>query len=319
MPNYTVVAIDTGNKNIKVPHAEPFTSGLIKHGPSAPPVSAETLKLDGNYFSLTETRIPAMFDKTKTEDFYILTLFGIARELLASSGAKDQKYLRRDICLATGLPPTHLQELKEKYVAYFGRSGKRVCFEYNDVTFDIRIGRVEVFPQGYAAMVPYLGETKNKARSYIIDIGGYTTDVIKLKRGGEPDLEFCESFNTGIIKLFDKIERTVRNSFRVELDDYMVDSILRGQMQGAAAIQKAAKQVRREFASTLIHSLAEKGVDLTLSYPVFIGGGASLLKEDIITQLECDEYKFVDDVRANAQGYELLAKAKLIRESRSEG
>ena len=34
--NPLVIAVDTGNKNIKTPHTEPFNSGLICHGAIPP-------------------------------------------------------------------------------------------------------------------------------------------------------------------------------------------------------------------------------------------------------------------------------------------
>ena len=43
MANLLVVAVDTGNKNIKTPHTEPFNSGLICHGNIPPAIKADTL------------------------------------------------------------------------------------------------------------------------------------------------------------------------------------------------------------------------------------------------------------------------------------
>ena len=37
MANLLVVAVDTGNKNIKTPHTEPFNSGLSATATSRPP------------------------------------------------------------------------------------------------------------------------------------------------------------------------------------------------------------------------------------------------------------------------------------------
>lgn len=210
----TIISVDTGNKNIKTPNTQPFNSGLICHGTSAPPLSVETLRYDGKYYSLTEKRIPTMFDKTETEDFYILTLFAAAKEIAAQDGPKPA--YRKDICLALGLPPTHLQELKPKYLKYFGRGGQRIEFTYNGTHYDLRVARVEVFPQGYAAVVPYLGKIRDKTRSYIIDIGGYTTDVVMLKKGGEPDLDFCESFNAGVIRMRKMREKTTQGGVTAE-------------------------------------------------------------------------------------------------------
>lgn len=307
-----IISVDTGNKNIKTPHTQPFNSGLIRHGASAPPLSVETLKYEGQYYSLTEKRIPAMFDKTETEDFYILTLFAAAKEIEAQDGLKPA--YKKDICLALGLPPTHLQELKPKYLKYFGRNGQRVEFSYNGVSYDIRVTRVEVFPQGYAAVVPYLERIKDKTRSFILDIGGYTTDVVMLKRGGAPDLDFSESFNAGVIKMFDQIERAVRNRHRRELDDYMVDAILRGTFEPGEAIRSTVFETARDYARTLIGSLREKGVDLDIAYPILIGGGACLMKDVIVGELGSMDYLHIDDVRANAIGYQLLAKARMGHE-----
>ena len=305
----TIISVDTGNKNIKTPNTQPFNSGLICHGTSAPPLSVETLRYDGKYYSLTEKRIPTMFDKTETEDFYILTLFAAAKEIAAQDGPKPA--YRKDICLALGLPPTHLQELKPKYLKYFGRGGQRVEFTYNGTHYDLRVARVEVFPQGYAAVVPYLGKIRDKTRSYIIDIGGYTTDVVMLKKGGEPDLDFCESFNAGFIRMFDQVQRVVRNRHRRELDDYMVDAILRGTLDPGDDIRNAAFEAASSYARTLISSLREKGVDLDIAYPILIGGGSVLMKDVIVSELGSPEYLHVEDVRANAIGYQLLAKARM--------
>ena len=46
------------------------------------------------------------------------------------------------------------------------------------------------YTQALAAAVTKYGELKKHAASYIIDIGGYTVDVLKL-RYGKPDLEMC--------------------------------------------------------------------------------------------------------------------------------
>ena len=54
--NPMVIAVDTGNKNIKTPHTEPFNSGLICHGNIPPAVKSDTLYFDGDYYSLTSRK-----------------------------------------------------------------------------------------------------------------------------------------------------------------------------------------------------------------------------------------------------------------------
>ena len=112
MANLLVVAVDTGNKNIKTPHTEPFNSGLICHGNIPPAIKADTLCYEGNYYTLTQSRVPYMYDKTSDWSYYVLTLFAIAKEFQASGMIRPgQKNVRQDICLAMGLPPTHIHDL----------------------------------------------------------------------------------------------------------------------------------------------------------------------------------------------------------------
>lgn len=96
--NPMVIAVDTGNKNIKTPHTEPFNSGLICHGNIPPAVKSDTLYFDGNYYSLTQSRVPYMYDKTSDWSYYVLTLFAIAKEFQACGMIRPgQQAIKQDI------------------------------------------------------------------------------------------------------------------------------------------------------------------------------------------------------------------------------
>ena len=99
--NPLVIAVDTGNKNIKTPHTEPFNSGLICHGAIPPAVKSDTLLFDGNYYTLTQSRIPYMYNKTTDWSYYVLTLIAIAKEMMAMGYVRPgQKQVKQDVCLA---------------------------------------------------------------------------------------------------------------------------------------------------------------------------------------------------------------------------
>ena len=70
------------------------------------------------------------------------------------------------------------------------------------------------------------------------------------------------------------------------------------------------------YARTLIRTLKEKGVDLVLSYPVFIGGGSALMRPVIECELGRDDYLFIEDPRANAIGFRMMAESRLAAENR---
>ena len=62
--------------------------------------------------------------------------------------------------------------------------------------------------------------------------------------------------------------------------------------------------------------MKEKGVDLVLSYPVFIGGGSALMRPVIECELGRDDYLFIEDPRANAIGFRMMAESRLAAENR---
>lgn len=265
------------------------------------------------------TGIPYMYNKTTDWSYYVLTLIAIAKEMMAMGYVRPgQKQVKQDVCLAMGLPPTHIHDLASEYDKYFGRDGRRVVFTYNNVDFEVRIVRVMVFPQGVAAIAPYMSKimARPEAYTYIIDIGGYTTDVVKFSRGGQVDMAFCESFNNGVIKMYDEVQRAVRNRFQLDVDDYTIDNILRCGYNPGKELNDVVHTTAQNYARTLIRSLKEKGVDLTLSYPVFIGGGSILMRPVIESELGRDDYLFIDDPRANAVGYKMMAESRLAAESR---
>ena len=73
-----VIPMDHGNRNMKTKE-DVFTSGLEES--DMKPILGDYLMYDGKYYSLTGKRIPFMKDKTQDERFFILTLFGIGKEL----------------------------------------------------------------------------------------------------------------------------------------------------------------------------------------------------------------------------------------------
>jgi len=188
-----LIAIDHGNYAVKTPHFF-FISGLTEHTVK-PPMAEEVLEYNGKYWSLTGQRLPYMRDKTRDDRYFILSLFAIAKELSAA-GANTAF---EQIDLAVGLPPEHYGMLKERFAQYFRRFGT-VNFAYNNRPMSIVIRNVFVYPQAYAAVVPQSGQLLKTLRMFIVDIGGYTTDVLLL-RNGKPDLQFCRSLESGVITM----------------------------------------------------------------------------------------------------------------------
>ena len=94
--------------------------------------------------------------------------------------------------LAVGLPPEHYA-LRQRFAEYFKRG--TVNFVFNGTPVCLVIRHVLVYPQAYAAVVPQAARLKEIPRTFIIDIGGFTTDVMLL-RNSVPDMQFCRSLET---------------------------------------------------------------------------------------------------------------------------
>lgn len=112
------IPLDHGNRNMKTAE-EVFTSGLVES--DLKPVLGEYLQYNGKYYSLTGERIPYMRDKTLDDRFFILTLFGIGKEL--EKRTQPQKDTIYQVELPVGLPPKHYGALYEKFGQYFVRPG----------------------------------------------------------------------------------------------------------------------------------------------------------------------------------------------------
>lgn len=196
-----LIAIDHGNKLIKIPNHEPFTSGLEES--DVPPFAGETLKYQGKYYTLSEKRIPYHRDKTEDERFFILSLFAIAYEIEAADGY-SQNVMR--IQLAVGLSPAHYGAQHEAFTSYFTGRGV-VRFEYQKRPYSIYIEKAMCFPQSYAAAVTILKSLRDKPKALIVDQGGMTTDFLLLK-DGVGDLSVCDSLEHGVITLYNMERRS---------------------------------------------------------------------------------------------------------------
>jgi len=216
-----LIAIDHGNKLVKVPHHEPFTSGLQES--DTPPFGGETLKYKGKYYTLSGKRIPYQRDKTNDERFFILTLFAIAYEIQAANGWSPN--IMR-IQLAVGLPPAHYGAQHKAFAGYFTGRGA-VQFEYQGRTYSIYIEKTLCFPQAYAAAVTILPSLRGKPKAIIIDQGGMTTDIMLLKDGAG-DLSVCESLEHGVITLYNQVKSRVSAELDLLLEESEIDAILMG-------------------------------------------------------------------------------------------
>lgn len=299
-----IIAIDHGNYAIKtVNHS--FIAGVSEHTVK-PPIADEILEYDGKYWTLTGNRLSYMRDKTHDERYFILTLFAVAKELEKAGSFSPFE----QIDLAVGLPPEHYGALKNKFAQYFKRNGT-INFVYKDKPISIAIRNVCVYPQAYAAVIPHAGKLLHTVRMFVIDIGGYTTDVLLL-RNGKPDLQFCRSLEMGVITMNNEIIRKVSTQHDMKIEDDHISAVLRGE---ETILPEDVKQTIRKatglHTSDILNKLRELQVDLRANPAIFIGGGSILFKDFIENSNLVTKAEFIEDPKANAVGYLMLATKQL--------
>ena len=186
MDKKIIIGVDTGNRCIKtVNHV--FVAG-VKYSKNPMPFKQGILEWEDGYYMLSQERVTYLYDKTTTKEYFAMTLIAIAKELETRKISSTGNVI--PITLAVGLPPSHLPLLKDKFRDYFKRG--ITSFKYDGVDYVIDIQDVQVYSQGYAAISNDFNEICKFNKAYIIDIGGYTTDVISLNEG-MIDPEFCHS------------------------------------------------------------------------------------------------------------------------------
>lgn len=302
-----LIAIDHGNYAIKTSHFN-FGSGIMELPSKVTIHDTDIVEYGNKVWALSNKRIKYMRDKTQDDRFFILSLFAIAKELEQRGITSPME----EIDLAVGLPPEHYSTLQEKFKAYFQNRGK-VNFVYNNRPISIIIGNVFVFPQAFAAAASHAQELVDKPRVYIVDIGGYTTDVL-LMREGQPDMGVCRSLEEGVITMYNPIIAQVSSKFDMLIDDDHINAVLQNKDTGLPAeVQASIKSAVQLHANEIINQLRELQIDLRANPVIFVGGGALLFEEyleksPLIRNMCCEK-----NPMANAIGYELLASRKLKR------
>ena len=204
-------AIDHGNSAVKTTNFV-FTSGLAVY-PVKPPLQTDVLEWGGKFWALSGQRISFMRDKTRDDRFFILTLFAIAMELRKMGQLQPMLSVE----LAVGLPPEHYGTLRDKFANYFKRGS--IQFVFNDTPICLMVQQVFVYPQAYAAVVPQAEKLRETPRTFVVDIGGSTTDVLLL-RTTRPYTQFCRSLELGVIDMNNAIIGKVSALHDIQIEAY---------------------------------------------------------------------------------------------------
>ena len=298
MSEMIIIGVDHGYAAMKTAHFS-FPTGLVEYE-HEPYTQKNVLEYGGRYFVVGSGRQPLQKDKIQTEDYYLLTLAAIARELTYRGAERTAA-----VHLAAGLPLTSFGRDKKKFRDYLHRAGGPVSFRYEGVDYAVTISEVSLFPQGYAAVLTQT-ELLDEPSVIVADIGGWTVDLMRLDNR-IPNAATCRSLELGMIRCIDGISEQVRRMFGVSMTDAQIESVLRGDAGSMDERLRAVIHAQADkYVRGLLSAITESGLDTRAMPAIFLGGGAALMKRRIsATEGLCRPF-ILDDVCLNAKGYERL-------------
>jgi plasmid segregation protein ParM len=292
-----VVGIDHGFSMMKTPHTT-FENGVEKLGGEAT-LTNNTLIYRGNYYKVGEGRLPLMQTKTEDENYFLLTLAAVAKEM------DIYQQCKADVILAVGLPFSRFGKEKEDFYNYLLRE-ENIQFSYCGREYAIQMLDVYIFPQCYAAIADKLREYGRE--NLIVDIGSKTIDVIHTRNYVPVESE-STSIPAALIQCMEGIKSNVyQNCNRRVSEDMIQQMILEKDVNIPSECKVIIRSGLSDFAKGIEAKLAELGFDLEMFTVIYAGGGATLMK-NYGTQKGASIH-YLEDIRANAKGYEFLAKQK---------
>ncbi len=296
-----IIGVDHGYGNIKTAN-HVFRTGIVACD-HEPLFTGDMLVYGERYYVIGEGHKEFVPQKQSDEDYYLLTLAGIAMELA------DDGLTEADVIIAAGLPLTWTTGQKAEFADYLTRNAE-VSFTFRKVDYHIRILGARIYPQGYAAVAEYAPSMKGV--NVIADIGNGTMNTLFII-DGRPQIGrmFTEKFGTHQCTL--AIREAYMRECGTELDEATIEGFL---ITGTANIPKdrikLVRTVAEGYVGGIFRRLREHGYDGSTMDLIVTGGGGCLVKNFYRTK--GNRVRFIDDIRAAAKGYEYLAELQLKAE-----
>ena len=298
-----VIGIDHGYGNIKT--ANTITPTAIMEYDTEPVFSGNILEYGGKYYRIGEGHKEFIVNKAMDEDFYMLTLVGVACEL-NRAGMREA-----DVHLAAGLPLTWVRKQRESFREYLLRNAK-VEYRYNGKDYRVRFVGCSVYPQGYAAVVNTFGSLKGT--NLLADIGNGTMNVLYIvDRKPMEDRSWTEKL--GVNQCMIQAKNAIMDNFGLKIDDSIVEQVLRtGTADIAGKYLDCIIAVAKKYTADIFAALRRYEYDPALVRLLIVGGGGCLVRH--FGEYDETRVTIIDDLCATAKGYETLASSSLRRRDR---
>ena len=295
-----IIGVDHGYGNMKTAHRV-FRTG-VECMEEEPIVSKNFVKYKDKFYVIGESHLVYQGNKTDSEVFYILTFAALAEEL------KFRGLHEANVILAVGLPLAWMKSQGVDFKRYLMKE-QELHFEFRKERYHVHLCGVEIFPQGFAAVVN-LGVMLGI--NMLADIGNGTMNVMQIidNKPLEKSL-VTDKFGAGIC--MKEIQKELSKESGEDIPEMLIEPLLRKGLQGRTDnIAKKAEYIAKKYTENIRKRLTDYGYKEELVHLYVIGGGGCLL-QNYSDLGEKAGVTFITDICANAKGYEILAEKKLRR------
>ena len=278
-----------------------FKTGVIAHE-GKPAFTNDLLVYDGHFYTIGEGHKEYSPIKTNDQDYYLLTLAAIAREL-SLRGLGEAK-----VIIAAGLPLTWVKEQGAAFRAYLLQKPE-VEFSFRGAAYRVEIADALIYPQGFAAVADHMKAFSGT--NMLVDIGNGTMNIMQLINR-KPIQSTCVTEFFGTHQCTLRIRENLLSRFGKSAGDDLIDEFIRtARADIDQRYQDAMRESTMAYVAGIFRRLREHGYDPDLMKLYVVGGGGCLIRHFA----EADPARVIvnDDINATARGYEYLARLELRR------
>ena len=295
-----MIGVDHGYKNVKtINFVFPTKLSQLK---TVPDDKKGVLQISGNIYTENGEDVNYIdsSNKVSNDNFYMLTLIAIAKELKCRGldGAR--------INIAIGLPQRWFEAQKKSFKKYIMKRSE-VYFIYEGIKYHIYFEDCKVFTQGYAAFLTLEKLEEYLERTVVVcDIGGGTVDIIPVNKG-EIDHANSKIDQRGAIWLVNSIQEAAETQLYESIpEDFIINCMINKNAKETPQnkYEKLVQSKLINYCEMIFNRLKEFRINVNITPVIFVGGGASIIKNFGSYNLATTE--FITDIKANVKGYEMI-------------
>ena len=293
-----IIGIDHGFGNVKTAHTC-FKTGVTAHD-KEPTFKSDLLIYESHYYTIGEEHKEFISDKAIDQDYYILTLAAIAREL------RFRGMTAARVHLAAGLPLTWVSEQKDTFKAYLLQNPS-ADLTFRGVSYHVEFAGAVIYPQGFSAIADRINDFRSS--TILCDIGNGTMNVMYI-RDCKPIPNKCYTEKYGVHQCMIAVREKLMQKFGTMVDDGVIEDVLRyGKADIGEKYLTAIQECAKEYTGGIMKRLREHEYNPDLMQLYVMGGGSCLIRNFV--EYDAARVTINSDINATAKGYERLAEAAL--------